>query len=194
MIFIGICGGSCSGKTTLSNRLSEKLDATIISQDNYYLPHKNMSCDEKRKINYDCPESLDNALLIKHIKDLKEGFSIECPVYDFSEHDRSNKTVLLKPRDVIIAEGILLFENKFLRELFELKIFVDSDSNERLSRRIQRDTTERGRSVEDIYRQYKETVEPMHNIYIEPFKKYADIIVKDEADYDRIYHEIEKRT
>lgn len=194
-MIIGICGGSCSGKTTLANKLFERLKdrAVVLCQDRYYLPRRNMSEDMRKSVNFDCPDALDNALFIKNLSELKEKKGTHCPIYDYTVHDRCDETLFVEPKEFIIAEGILLFQNEEIRNLIDLKIFAETDADERLARRIIRDSTERGRDVFDIIRQYRSTVKPMHDIHISPYKKYADIILETEEDYENAVDEIIKK-
>ncbi len=179
VIIIGIAGGTCSGKSTLINRIKEEFDEriAIISHDYYYKAHDDLPFEERCKLNYDHPESFDTDLLIQHIKLLKDWQTIECPVYDYSVHNRTKEIVRIEPAKVMIVEGILIFENKELRDLFDIKVFVDADADVRLIRRILRDAQERGRSLDSVINQYLSTVKVMHERFIEPSKKYADIIV-----------------
>ena len=179
ILVIGIAGGTGSGKTTLmKNLIREFADVvTIISHDNYYKRHDELAYEERCRLNYDEPAALETDLMAKHLDILRNGGTIECPVYDFTVHNRSNETITIVPKKVIIVEGILIFENKPLRDLMDIKVFVDTDADVRLCRRILRDVTERGRTLESVVTQYQDTVKPMHEQYVEPSKKYADIIV-----------------
>ena len=177
---IGIAGGSGSGKSTLSNNLAsffDENDVTVLRHDNYYKPHPDLTLEERQKLNFDSPDAMDTALLIEHLKRLKNGESISCPVYDFTEHTRTEETLTINPTPVIIVDGILIFENEELRNLFDLKIFVDVDADERILRRLIRDCKKRGRTPEEVRRQYLDTVKPMHDKYVEPSKDFADFIV-----------------
>jgi len=176
---IGIAGGTASGKTTIVNKLKDlfKKDVELISHDCYYKAHDDMPYEERAKLNYDHPSSFETDRMIKDIICLKKGKTINRPVYDFSIHNRINKTVKVEPKKVILIEGILIFENKELRNLMDIKIFVDTDADERLMRRIVRDMKFRGRTIDSILTQYQETVKPMHEEFVEPSKKYADIII-----------------
>ncbi len=178
---IGIAGGSGSGKSTFTNRLLDlyKDKITVIYHDNYYKRQDNLSLEERKKINYDHPDSLDTKMLVEHIKKLKEGEAIECPIYDYSIHNRKPETIKIQPSPIIIVEGILTFQDKELRNLMDIKIFMDADADERITRRILRDVKERGRDMEGIITQYLETVKPMHYLYVEPTKNMADIIIND---------------
>ena len=176
---IGIAGGTGSGKSTFTNRIKDAFgdEVAVIYYDNYYRRQDHLSMEERRKVNYDSPEALETELLIEQLRQLKEGQSVECPVYDFTKHNRSEKTVKIEPRRVMILEGILALENEDLRELMDIKVFVEADADERILRRVIRDINERGRDVEDVARQYLETVKPMHYIYVEPTKRLADIVI-----------------
>jgi uridine kinase len=176
---IGIAGGSASGKTTVVKKLAEHFGDQIhvLGHDNYYRAHDDMPYEERTKLNYDHPDAFETDYMVRHLLDLKAGKSIDHPTYDYVVHNRAEAKVHMEPRPVIIVEGILVLESEELRELMDLRVFVDTDAEERLTRRILRDTQERGRSVESVLHQYIETVKPMHEKYIEPSKKYADIIV-----------------
>ncbi|MBQ6843753.1 MAG: uridine kinase [Agathobacter sp.] len=178
-IMIGIAGGTGSGKSTFTNRIKERFgdDVTVIYHDNYYRRRDDMTYEERTKVNYDHPSSLETDLLIEHLKMLKEGKSIECPVYDFTQHNRSNETYSIHPSKIFLIEGILIFSDERLRDLFDIKIFVEADADERILRRIVRDVKERGRDIENIMEQYLTTVKPMHALYVEPTKTTADIIL-----------------
>ena len=178
-LVIGIAGGTGSGKTTLMKNLISRFGdvVTVLSHDNYYRRHDELTYEERCKINYDEPAALETDLMAYHLDLLRKGESIECPVYDFTQHNRSNDTITVVPKRVIIVEGILIFENKPLRDLMDIKIFVDTDADVRLCRRIKRDVNKRGRTLESVLLQYQETVKPMHEKYVEPSKKYADIVV-----------------
>ena len=179
ILVIGIAGGSGSGKTTLLKNIIQTFgpSITVLSHDNYYKRHDEMTYEERCCLNYDEPAALETDLMVKQLEQLKNGQEILCPVYDFTVHNRSDETILIKPERVIIVEGILIFENKNLRELMDIKIFVDTDADIRICRRIKRDVNKRGRSLESVIKQYQETVKPMHEKYVEPSKKYADIVV-----------------
>ena len=179
ILVIGIAGGTGSGKTTLMNNLIEKFseNVTVLSHDNYYRRHDELTYEERCKLNYDEPAALETDLMARHLDKLRQGEAIDCPVYDFTQHNRSDETVRIVPRKVIIVEGILIFENRELRDLMDVRIFVDTDADVRLCRRILRDVSERGRSLESVLSQYQTTVKPMHEMYVEPSKKFANIIV-----------------
>ena len=178
-LVIGIAGGSGSGKTTLLKNIIQTFGPaiTVISHDNYYKRHDELTYEERCKLNYDEPDALETDLMVAQLQLLREGKEILCPVYDFTVHNRSDETVCVKPERVIIVEGILIFENKALRDLMDIKIYVDADADIRICRRIKRDVNKRGRSLESVIIQYQETVKPMHEKYVEPSKKYADIVV-----------------
>jgi uridine kinase len=179
ILIIGIAGGTGSGKTTLTNRLKEKFgeDVSVISHDNYYKSQDDISFEERIKTNYDHPESFETDLLISHLEQLKNNKSIECPTYSFTEHTRTKQTKTIKPTKVIIVEGILIFQNLQLLNLMNIRIYVDTDPDVRILRRILRDVKERGRSLDSVVTQYLSTVKPMHEQYVEPSKRNADIIV-----------------
>ena len=179
ILVIGIAGGTGSGKTTLMNNLIEEFrdHVTILSHDNYYKRHDELTYEQRCQLNYDEPAALETDLMAAHLDQLRQGKAIDCPVYDFTQHNRSDQTIRIVPRKVIIVEGILIFENKELRDLMDIRIFVDTDADVRLCRRILRDVEERGRSLESVLSQYQNTVKPMHEMYVEPSKKYANIIV-----------------
>lgn len=179
IIVIGIAGGSGSGKTTLMKNLIARFqdDVTVLSHDNYYRPYDELSIEERRKVNYDHPDAFDTEMMIEHLKQLKAGQSIECPNYDYTTYSRCKETTRLAPRKVILVEGILIFENKALCSQMDIKIFVDTDADVRLIRRIKRDVAKRGRSLESVLTQYLNTVKPMHEQFVEPSKKNADLVV-----------------
>ena len=179
ILVIGIAGGTGSGKTTLMKNLIARFadDVTVLSHDNYYRRHDDLPYEERCKLNYDEPAALETDLMARHLDALRHGQAIRCPVYDFSVHNRSDETVLIAPQRVIIVEGILIFENKELRDLMDIKIFVDTDADVRLCRRIKRDVNKRGRTLESVLQQYQQTVKPMHEKYVEPSKRFADIVV-----------------
>ena len=179
ILVIGIAGGSGSGKTTLLKNLVDSFaeNVTVLSHDNYYKRHDDLTYEERCQLNYDEPAALETDLMAIHLDQLRQGHAIDCPVYDFTVHNRSDETIHIEPRPVIIVEGILIFENEPLRELMDIRIFVDTDADVRLCRRIKRDVNKRGRSLESVLTQYQTTVKPMHEKYVEPSKKYANIIV-----------------
>lgn len=180
MLIIGIAGGTGSGKTTVVNQIVKSLpldEICIISQDSYYKSTDALSYEERTKINFDHPRAIDFDLLIKHLEMLRQGEIIEQPVYSFVTHNRTKDTVKTHPRKVIIVEGILIFNNEQLRNLFDIKVFVHADSDERLIRRIRRDIKERGRDIDEVLDRYQNTLKPMHEQFIEPTKNFADIII-----------------
>jgi uridine kinase len=179
ILVIGIAGGTGSGKTTLMKNLIQRYgdSVCVLSHDNYYRRLDHLTYEERCKINYDEPAALETDLMAHHLDLLRQGEGIQCPVYDFTNHNRSDETITVHPNRVIIVEGILIFENKPLRDLMDVRIFVDTDADVRLCRRILRDVSERGRSLESVLSQYQNTVKPMHEMYVEPSKKYANIIV-----------------
>ncbi len=178
-VIIGLAGGTGSGKSTITDaiRSEVKNQITLIPQDSYYKNFGLLPPEKRNKINYDHPDSFDNALLMEHLKLLKKKIPIQKPIYDFKTHSRIDKTTLIKPSRIIIVEGILIFENEQLRKLMDIKIFVDTDADIRILRRIERDIKERGRSLESVILQYRNTVQPMHIEFVEPSKRYADIII-----------------
>jgi len=179
-LVVGIAGGSGSGKTTLAQLILERIGADKIAflpHDAYYRNQNNMTYDERLKVNYDHPDSLETELLIEHIQSLKSGYSIELPVYDFTIQTRVEKTKHIESRPIILVEGILIFYERELRELFDVKLYVDADSDIRFIRRLKRDISERGRSVESVINQYQSTVRPMYLEFVESSKRYADIII-----------------
>lgn len=179
-ILIGVAGGSGSGKTTVANNLVKAFkveDAALVEQDAYYKELTNMTIEEKAKVNFDHPDSIEFDLLKKHLEALKNGMSIDRPIYDFTTHSRKEGTVKINPSKIIIVEGILIFAVPEIRDLFDVKIFVDTDADEMILRRIERDMNERGRSLESIKNQYLTTVKPMYLEFCEPSKRYADIII-----------------
>jgi uridine kinase len=180
VVVIGVAGGTGSGKSTLVKRLQEAFkndDVATICHDFYYKAHPELTYEERTKLNYDHPDAFDTWLMVEHIKALKEGKSIECPIYSFVEHNRTNETTAITPSKVIIVDGILIFENEELRDIMDIKVFVDTDADVRLARRILRDVRERGRSMESVISQYTTTVKPMHEQFVEPSKRYADVII-----------------
>lgn len=178
-IMIGIAGGTGSGKSTFTNRLKDYFgdDVTVIYHDNYYRRRDDMTYEERTKVNYDHPSALETELLVEHLKKLKEGESIECPIYDFTQHNRSDKSYTIHPSKIFLIEGILIFSDEQLRDLFDIKIFVEADADERILRRVVRDVKERGRDINNIMEQYLTTVKPMHALYVEPTKTTADLII-----------------
>ena len=179
ILVIGIAGGSGSGKTTLTKKLMEKFgdNITVLSHDNYYKRHDELTYEERAQLNYDEPEALDTSLMVYQLDQLRHGQAIDCPVYDFTQHNRSNETIRINPERVILVEGIMIFASEELRNLMDIRIFEDTDADIRLCRRSKRDVTKRGRSLESVINQYKTTVKPMHEKHVEPSKKYADLVV-----------------
>jgi uridine kinase len=180
MLIIGIAGGTGSGKTTVVQKIIQELptdEICVISQDSYYKDTSNLNYSQRSKINFDHPRAIDFELIIEHLKALKEGRTIEQPVYSFVTHNRTKDVIKTHPRKVIIVEGILIFNNEELRNLFDIKIFVHADADERLIRRIRRDINERGRDIKEVLDRYQNTLKPMHQQFIEPTKNYADIII-----------------
>lgn len=180
-IVIGIAGGTGSGKTTLTQALAEKFAGrtTVIYQDNYYKRQDHLTFEERTRVNYDSPEAFDIDLMVAHIEDLKAMRPVQGPVYDFSNHNRTDETVNIQPESVILVEGILLLHEPRLCTLLDIKLFVDADADVRILRRIKRDVLERGRSIESVEKQYLETVKPMHELYVETSKRNADLIIPD---------------
>ena len=179
ILVVGIAGGSGSGKTTLMNNIVSRFseDITVLSHDSYYRRHDDMTYEERCQLNYDEPAALETELMVRHLDCLRNGEAIDCPVYDFTVHNRSDATQRIEPSRIIIVEGILIFENEALRDLMDIRIFVDTDADIRLCRRVKRDVNKRGRSLECVLTQYQETVKPMYEKYVEPSKKYAHILV-----------------
>ena len=179
-LVIGIAGGTGSGKTTVANVILQRVGAQRLSflpHDAYYRDQKSLSPAQRAAINYDHPDSLETDLLVRHLNDLKQNQAVEMPIYDFTTHSRTDRTVHVEPRQVILVEGILIFYEQALRELFDVKIFVDTDADIRFIRRLQRDIIERGRTTESVIQQYLTTVRPMHMEFVEPSKRYADVII-----------------
>ena len=179
VMVIGIAGGTGSGKTTITRKLIESFgqDVSVIHHDNYYKAHHNMSYEERAKLNYDHPNAFDTDLLIRDLRQLKKGRTIHCPVYDYSIHDRTDQTVTIRPTRVVVVEGILIYESRELCREMDIKIYVDTDADVRILRRIVRDVRDRGRSLESVIDQYLTTVKPMHEQFVEPSKRRADVII-----------------
>jgi len=179
-LILGIAGGSGAGKTTVVNEILSRMDAgdiSIIQHDSYYLDRSHMTPEQRSNVNFDHPDSLDTRLFIRHLTALREGQAVEVPIYDFTTHTRTSRTVLVKPRSVIIVEGILILADDDLRQLLDMKVFVDTDADLRLVRRMTRDVAERGRSLHSVVQQYLNTVRPMHLEFVEPSRRYADTII-----------------
>ena len=178
-LIIGVAGGSGSGKSTLTHLLKEEFGSavTLMNHDDYYKAQDDIPFEERCKRNYDHPDAFDTPLLIYHLQELKAGREVECPVYDYTVHNRSRETRVITPAPVILVDGILILQDPALRAMFDIKIFVDTDADVRVLRRIRRDTKERGRSLDSVIDQYLNTVKPMHEAFVEPSKKYADLIV-----------------
>jgi uridine kinase len=180
MLVIGIAGGTGSGKTTVVNQIIQELpegEVCVISQDSYYKDTSHLPFDERTKINFDHPKAIDFDLLVAHLKELKKGNAIEQPIYSFIEHNRTKETITMYPKKVIIVEGILILTHTDIRELFDIKLYVHADSDERLIRRLRRDMSERGRDLDEVINRYQNTLKPMHQQFIEPTKEFADIII-----------------
>ncbi|HKQ77600.1 MAG TPA: uridine kinase [Blastocatellia bacterium] len=187
-MIIGICGGTGSGKTTVARRILENVSdecVIFLQQDSYYRNLGDMPVELRHQINFDHPDALDNDLFINHVKALRAGESIEAPIYDFSTHTRRNETIHLEPKQILILEGILIFADAALRELMDIKIFVDTADDLRFIRRLQRDVQDRGRTVESVIKQYLDTVRPMHEQFVEPSKRYADVVIP-EGGYNEV--------
>jgi uridine kinase len=186
-IIIGIAGGTGCGKSTMIRKIKEEFndEICILSHDFYYKQHNDITFEERKKINYDHPNAFDTDIMIQHIRELAKGNAIDRPVYDFTIHNRVDDTVRVEPARVIVVEGILIFENKELRDLCDIKVFIDTDADVRIIRRILRDVNERGRTLDNIVEQYLTTVKPMHDEFVEPSKRYADIIVP-EGGFNRV--------
>jgi uridine kinase len=181
IMIIGIAGGTGSGKTTLTEQIRKRFgeDVTVIYHDNYYRLQVGKTYDQRSQVNYDHPDAFETPLMIEHLKALKVGKSIESPIYDYTQHNRSDQIKVIHSSKVIIVEGILIFAEKELREMMDIKIFVDTDADVRILRRIQRDVEERARTLQSVIHQYLTTVKPMHEQYVEPSKRFADLIVLD---------------
>ncbi|MBT4918936.1 MAG: uridine kinase [Flavobacteriaceae bacterium] len=180
MLVIGIAGGTGSGKTTVVNQIIQELpegEVCVISQDSYYKDTSHLSLTDRTKINFDHPKAIDFDLLVAHLKELKKGKAIEQPIYSFVEHNRTKETITTHPKKVIIIEGILILTHTDIRKLFDIKLYVHTDSDERLIRRLRRDMVERGRNLDEVLDRYQNTLKPMHQQFIEPTKEFADIII-----------------
>lgn len=178
-IVIGVAGGFGSGKSTFTNRIKEYFgdDVVVLYHDNYYRRQDGVPFEQRVTVNYDHPDSLETELLVEHLKQLKEGKSIECPVYDYTKHNRSSEVIRIDPKPVILVEGILLLADPRVRDLLDIKVYVEADADERILRRISRDVEERGRDLNGIIKQYLTTVKPMHYLYVEPTRSKADIVI-----------------
>lgn len=190
-LLIGIDGGSSSGKSTLARMIRDKFGATLLPRDNYYRRQDDIPPEERKNVNYDHPEAFDNELFVEHLCSLKNGKDISSPVYDYETHNRSSESIHIIPSEIIVVDGIMLLQNEGLRNCFDFKVFVDCDEQTRLARRIARDTVERGRKVEDIKKQFYTTVQPMHELYIEPFRNEADMIIAS-GDYEKVIEKIKE--
>lgn len=181
VMVIGIAGGTGSGKTTLVRALCNKFsgDVSVLYHDNYYKSHSDLPLEQRAHMNFDHPDAFDTRVMVQDLRKLKEGESIHCPIYDYAKHTRSDKVLEIQTSKVILVEGILVFADLELRSLMDIKIFVDTDADERILRRVVRDVEERGRTIQSVVRQYLDTVKPMHEQFVEPSKRYADIIVLD---------------
>ena len=179
ILVVGIAGGSGSGKSTLTNNLVSAFpdSVAIVHHDNYYRAHNDLTYEERTHLNYDCPDAFENELMIEQLSLLRQGRAVNCPVYDFTVHNRSDRIEVIEPKRVLIVEGILIFADPRMVELMDIRVFVDTDADVRLARRVLRDTEERARSVRSVIDQWQDTVKPMHEMYVEPSKKRADIIV-----------------
>ncbi len=194
-LIIGIAGGTGSGKTTLTNSLLEKFDGQVgvIYHDNYYKRNDHLTYEQRCLLNYDAPEAFDNDLLVTHLKALIAGQTIETPVYDFADHNRSDETLIVEPQPIIILEGILIFAEPEIRDLCDIKLFVDTDADVRILRRLRRDVIERGRTIESVEAQYLTTVKPMHELHVEPSKRHVDMIIPEGVNVvalDMLFHRI----
>jgi uridine kinase len=187
MLVIGIAGGTASGKTTLTRSLAERFsgELTIIEHDSYYRAYHELTFEERTKLNYDHPDIYETELLVEHLGALRQGRSVEVPVYDYPTYDRSDKTTTVEPTPVVIVEGIMILADEALRDQMDIKVFVDADADVRILRRVLRDATERGRSLQSVIDQYLATVKPMHEQFVEPSKRYADIVVPSGTESDQ---------
>ncbi|MEF3301605.1 uridine kinase [Paenibacillus sp. GYB003] len=180
MLTIGIAGGTGSGKTTVAERLVEALgpqQVVLLSQDSYYADNRHLPMKERERMNYDHPDSVDGELLLDHLRKLRRREPIEMPIYDFTTHSREDRTIAVQPKPVVILEGILIFADPAIRQELDIKVFVDTDADVRILRRLSRDIQERGRTVESVFHQYLNTVKPMHDAFVEPSKRFADLII-----------------
>ena len=179
VMIVGIAGGTGSGKTTITRKLMQRFagDVSVINHDNYYKAHHDMPYEERTRLNYDHPDAFDTEMLVDALRELRAGHAVQCPVYDYSIHDRTDRTITVRPARVIIVEGILIFQSLELCEQMDIKIYVDTESDVRILRRIIRDVRDRGRSLDSVINQYLTTVKPMHEQFVEPSKRRADIII-----------------
>ena len=196
-VIIGIAGGTGSGKSTFTNRLKEAFgdDVAVLYHDNYYRAQDDIPFEERKKVNYDHPDAFETELLLKQLKELKAGKPIQCPVYDYTQHNRSDKTETVEPRRVILLEGILVLADEKLRNLLDIKVYVEAGADERILRRVIRDVKERGRDIEGVANQYLTTVKPMHYLYVEPTRALADIVInsgKNQVAFEIVKNNIEK--
>ena len=196
-IIIGVAGGSGSGKSTFTNRIKKYFgdEVVVLYHDNYYRKQNGVPFEERVRVNYDHPDSLETDLLVEHLKELKAGRSIDCPVYDYSQHNRSAEVIRIDPKPVILVEGILLLADERIRDLLDIKVYVEADADERILRRISRDVEERGRDLNGIIEQYLTTVKPMHYLYVEPTRSKADIVInsgKNDVAFDLFVSKIEQ--
>ena len=196
-IIIGVAGGSGSGKSTFTNRIKKYFgdEVVVLYHDNYYRKQDGVPFEERVRVNYDHPDSLETDLLVEHLKELKAGRSIDCPVYDYSQHNRSAEVIRIDPKPVILVEGILLLADERIRDLLDIKVYVEADADERILRRISRDVEERGRDLNGIIEQYLTTVKPMHYLYVEPTRSKADIVInsgKNDVAFDLFVSKIEQ--
>ncbi len=196
-VIIGIAGGTGSGKSTFTNKLKEFFqdDVAVLYHDNYYRAQDELAFEERKKMNYDHPDAFETELLLEQLKMLKEGQAIECPVYDYAQHNRSKDVTVVEPKRVILLEGILVLADPKLRDLLDIKIFVEADADERILRRVIRDVKERGRDIEGVVEQYLTTVKPMHYLYVEPTRSMADIVINsgmNEVAFQVVKNHIEK--
>ena len=192
-LFVGIAGGTGSGKTTLARSLVSALPAgsvELLCHDSYYRDQSHLTPDERARVNFDHPATLETALMVEHLRALRDGRAIDEPMYDFAEHRRAKETRRVEPRPVVVVEGILILHEVELRAELDMKVFVDTDADERVLRRVERDTRERGRTVASVTAQYRETVRPMHAQYVEPSKRHADLIVPETSDMMRVAIEV----
>ena len=198
ILTIGIAGGTGSGKTTITKRIMERFggDVSVVNHDNYYKAHDEMSYEERCQLNYDHPDAFENELMIEHLRQLKAGNAIQCPVYDYTVHNRSKEFTVIKPSKVIIVEGILILADKQLCDEMDIRVFVDTDADVRILRRIIRDVKKRGRTLESVIDQYLTTVKPMHEAFVEPSKKNAHVIIpeggRNQVALDMVIGRIEK--